>query len=249
MQPYGNAADISVMGLGYVGLTLSVAFLTVGERIHGVEAQEPRRKQLLKGEVDLYEPSVKEVVAEKVGSLFAVTATLPDRPQVVFICVGTPYDKALDRPSLEHLEAAVQSIAEVMDEQTLVIVRSTVPIGTTREVVLPILTAKVKRPRLVFAPERTIQGKAVEELKRLPQIIGTENEEDFKFAAAVFAKLSIHSIRVSSFEAAEMIKLTCNSHTDVIYSFGNEVAAIAESYGLDAMEIVGAANLITLDPT
>lgn len=128
-----------------------------------------------------------------------------------------------------------------MREGGLVVVRSTVPIGTTRRVVRPLLGDR--RVRLAFCPERTIQGRALCELMDLPQVIGALDEDSYEMAATFFAPLTRRVVRVSSLEAAEMVKLVNNCHTDVIYSFGNEVALMAKEFELDPLEVIEAANV------
>jgi UDP-N-acetyl-D-mannosaminuronic acid dehydrogenase len=108
--------------------------------------------------------------------------------------------------------------------------------------VLPQLRRRVSEPLLAFCPERTIQGTALEELRVLPQIVGGLTEEAAQRAQALFGRLTPHVRVVSSLETAETIKLICNAHTDLIYGFGNQVALIAERLGLDADELITAAN-------
>ena len=123
-------------------------------------------------------------------------------------------------------------------------VRSTVPIGTSRSVVLPVLReAWGDQVRLAMAPERTIQGQALRELVELPQVIGALDAASLAAAVDVFGALATQIVPVSSLEAAEMVKLSNNCHTDLIYSFGNELALIAEGHGLDPLEVIRAANL------
>jgi UDP-N-acetyl-D-mannosaminuronic acid dehydrogenase len=124
-----------------------------------------------------------------------------------------------------------------------VVVRSTVPVGTSRRVVLPPLLDAWGRARLVMAPERTIQGQALRELVDLPQVVGGLDEESTRAGAELFGGFAAQVVPVSSLEAAELVKLSNNCHTDLIYSFGNELALIAEQHGLDPLEVIRAANL------
>jgi len=95
----------------------------------------------------------------------------------------------------------------------------------------------------VMAPERTIQGQALRELVELPQVVGGLDTESLHAGLDLFAGLARQLVPVSSLEAAEMVKLSNNCHTDLIYSYGNEVALIAERHGLDPLEVIRAANL------
>jgi UDP-N-acetyl-D-mannosaminuronic acid dehydrogenase len=124
-----------------------------------------------------------------------------------------------------------------------VVVRSTVPAGASREEVLPPLVQAWGSAHLVMAPERTIQGMALRELVELPQVVGGLDEESLELGLALFGGFSDQVVPVSSLETAELVKLTNNCHTDVIYAFGNEVARVTERLGLDPLEVIRAANL------
>ncbi|MCY0944129.1 nucleotide sugar dehydrogenase [Streptomyces antarcticus] len=237
--------DVCVVGMGYVGVTLTAALLSTGKRVLGYEANPAVASELSQGRLVLAEPGVEDLIRDRAadGTLH-VTADIRGHrlPPVVIVCVGTPIKDGSTTPNLGHLTAATESIAAGIDENTLVIVRSTVPVGTSRNLVLPALRARVAEPLLAFAPERTIQGQALAELLSLPQIVGAVNESAAKLAADLFATVTDQVVPVSSLEAAELVKLVCNCHTDLIYGFGNEVALIAEKLGVDAMEVIGAAN-------
>jgi UDP-N-acetyl-D-mannosaminuronic acid dehydrogenase len=110
-------------------------------------------------------------------------------------------------------------------------------------VVWSALSRRLPAPLLAFCPERTIQGRALEEIRGLPQVIGGVDRRSAERAKALFAPLAPNQVVVSSLEAAEMVKLVCNAHTDLLYGYGNEVALMAEAVGLDATEVIDAANL------
>jgi len=173
-----------------------------------------------------------------------VSGVLPDTPlDAVVLCVSTPVDPATQRPNLEGLRSAAHAVARAVGPDTLVVVRSTVPVGASRTVVLPELLAVWGRARLAMCPERTIQGQALRELEELPQVIGGLDDASGEMAEALFSGLAPRTVRVSSLEAAEAVKLINNCHTDLIYSFGNEVALLAERLSLDPMELIRAANV------
>lgn len=234
---------IGVVGMGYVGLTLTAALARGGSEVHGVDVNPGVRESLSRGRPHIFEPGLEEVFAQSVGSSIVIGTELPRELDAVMICVSTPVDATSHQPDLSHLESAAHDIARWCAPGTLVVVRSTVPIGTTRRVVLPILRAAWGRVRLAMAPERTIQGQALRELVELPQVVGALDEESLAAAIDVFGALATQVVPVSQLETAEMVKLSNNCHTDLIYSFGNELALIAESHGLDPLEVIGAANL------
>jgi UDP-N-acetyl-D-mannosaminuronic acid dehydrogenase len=234
---------VAIVGPGYVGLTLAVALARKGFSVFGCD-REPRVLDALAARrAHLYEPGVEEGLRDFLGNRLHVAATLPHHAvDAVIISISIPVDLETQTPRLDHLRDAVRSVAAACDPATLVVVRSTVPVGATRGVALPELQRRWARPRLAFCPERTIQGQALRELELLPQVIGGLDAESLDAAVTLFSQLSPRVVRVSSLEAAEMVELINNCHTDVIYSFGNEVALMAERFGLDPLELIHAAN-------
>jgi UDP-N-acetyl-D-mannosaminuronic acid dehydrogenase len=236
---------IGVVGMGYVGLTLTAALARAGHTVHGVDAQPRVLAELSRGRPHIYEPGVEEIFAELVGTRIHIAERLPERGlDAAVISVSTPIDEDTRQPNLTNLAAAARNIARWCQPGTLVVVRSTVPIGTSRRVVLPALQAAWGDDvKLVMAPERTIQGQALRELVELPQVVGGLDEASLAAGVEVFAQLARRVVPVSSLEVAEMVKLSNNCHTDLIYAFGNQVALIAEEHGIDPLEVIRAANV------
>lgn len=131
----------------------------------------------------------------------------------------------------------------MLSDEALVVVRSTVPLGATRSVILPILQRYQHRIYLACCPERTVEGRALSELRQLPQIIGGLNQESVERAVQLFSRVTATTVRVASLEAAEMIKLIDNTYRDVNFAFANEIALAAETFGLDGPEVIRSANL------
>jgi len=237
-------STIGIVGMGYVGLTLTAALAKAGHTVHGVDVQQSVIDSLAQGRPHIYEPGLEEVFQELVGRRIFIGSQLPrEGLDAVLISVSTPVDETTLQPNLANLAAAARDIARWCDPSTLVVVRSTVPIGTTRSVVLPALLEHWPSARLAMAPERTIQGQALRELVELPQVVGGLDEESLRACSEVFAGLAEEIVPVSSLEAAEMVKLANNCHTDLIYAYGNELALIAEGHGLDPLEVIRATNL------
>ena len=235
---------VAVVGLGYVGLTLAVSMARAGIAVIGVEANPTVRAALSARRTTFFEPGVADLLQKLPAELFEVTDEIPgERLRAAVICVGTAVDPDTKRPHLKDLEAATSHVADHVSDETLVVVRSTVPVGTSRRLIYAKLRERVEAPLLAFCPERTIQGQALAELASLPQIIGGFDDRSVYRARELFAPVAADQVVVSSLEAAEMIKLVCNAHTDLIYGFGNEVAAMAEVLRIDASEVIAAANL------
>ena len=160
--------------------------------------------------------------------------------------MGTPLYPNSTKPNLEAISAAVKSLLPAYDGNQVVIVRSTVSVGTTRKVVLPLLSKLIgKREEELFVsmcPERTIEGKALQELKTLPQIISGNNQKAVDMARRVFEKISPHVIEAKSLEEAELAKLYCNTYRDINFSVGNAFCLAAQMFGVDGMSVINLAN-------
>jgi UDP-N-acetyl-D-mannosaminuronic acid dehydrogenase len=236
--------QVGIIGMGYVGLTLAAAMAHRGYEVHGVDTQPALLDTLSKGRPHIFEPGVEEVFQEWAGKRIFLSHDLPDSGvDAAIICVSTPVGTSGREPYLLNLAAAAEHIAKRCTPETLVVVRSTVPVGATRSVVLPRLIDAWGSARLVMAPERTIQGQALRELVELPQVVGGLDDESLRRGLALFGGLSAQLVPVSGLETAELVKLVNNCHTDVIYSFGNEVARLTERLGLDPLEVIRATNV------
>ena len=236
--------DVGIIGLGYVGLTLAIALAETGLTILGYDSNPTVIEALSHEQVPFFEPHLQEGLQQTLGQTFVLTAELPETlPAIVILCVGTPLYKGSHTPDFRDLEASVHAISTRVQADTLIIIRSTVSVGTSRALAQQLQQRLETVPHVAFCPERTIQGKALEELHTLPQIVGGLTSSAIERAKALFARLTPYVHTVSSLEAAETIKLICNAHTDLIYGFGNQVALIAEALALDARELIHYANL------
>lgn len=237
--------DICIVGLGYVGLTLAVAMADAGFRVHGAEVREDVLQRLHQGEAHFFEPRLNEKLRRVVAAgRFAFSNGLAGdySPTVYIVTVGTPLD-ADGGVSLGSVSNAARQVAAQLRDGDLVILRSTVKLGTARNVVGPILDAAGKSYMLAVCPERTLEGRALLEIRELPQIIGADDPEIRLRCQALFSILTHTTIALSSLEAAEMCKLVDNTYRDVMFGFANEVAAVCSGAGLSAVEIIRAGRL------
>lgn len=236
---------VCVIGLGYVGLTLATVMAEAGFDVLGVEKREHVVDLTNKGTPHFTEPGLADAMKRAIttGALKASTKVHSSDPRGIYIItVGTPLN-AEGKPRLDMVEAATREVANAMSENALVIVRSTVKIGTTREVVMPILQNSGKAFRIAMCPERTLEGKALSELRKLPQIIGADTQPVRDQAAALFRRLTNSIVQVSSLEAAEILKLVDNTFRDVQFAFANEVARVCEVFGVNASEVIASGKL------
>lgn len=241
MQRY----DIGVIGLGYVGLTLATVLAEVGNRVMGVERRQDVVDLTNGGVPHFSETGLTEALSRvtRTGGLTARQSLIEDTTcDVYVITVGTPLDpNGVAR--LDMIEAATREVADNMRDGALVILRSTVKVGTTREVVAPILDATGKKYSIAMCPERTLEGRALHELRELPQIVGADDQETADRASAVFRRITSSIVQVSSPEAAEILKLVDNTYRDVRFAFANEVARVCDSFGVNAFEVIASGKL------
>jgi nucleotide sugar dehydrogenase len=249
-QRVATHRHVVVVGVGYVGLTLAIELAAEGFRVTGIDADPAKVAALQAGRSDVHEVGLAERLREQHQKNFFVSDRIPAGGDVFVLAVGTPVangDGGPPVPKLDHVREAAELVGRHLPHGGLVVLRSTVPVGTTRQVVLPILErASGMRGgvdfHLAFAPERTIEGKALQELRLLPQLIGGINQDSVEATAALFRELSPTMVRVDSLEAAEMAKLINNAYRDHIFAFANQVAQVSAIFNLDVAEVIRAAN-------
>ena len=195
------------------------------------------------------EPGLDTILANHLDrNLFVVEKFEREHQIDVFIItVGTPLVDGEKAPNLNYIKSAMAQLAEVYDGDQLIILRSTISVGTTRNVILPFLSELCGQPQesllVAFCPERTIEGKAVRELQELPQVIGGNNKASLTFAENFFREITPTIIKVDSLEAAELIKLFNNTYRDIHFALGNVFNEIAQSFGINGVKLIQAANL------
>lgn len=231
---------VCIVGLGFVGLTLAAAMAEVGFDVVGIEIRQEVREALANKRAHFHEPGLTDHLVRAIdrGRLSAHARIPADCKATVFIItVGTPLD-AQGRVSMAGIKNCAEEIASRLKDGDLVILRSTVQIGTTRSIVGPILAATGKSFSLAFCPERTVEGQALRELRFLPQIIGASDSRTATRASMLFGRLTPTVVRVSDPETAEMIKLIDNTKRDVMFGFANEVARMCDAIGISAAEVI-----------
>lgn len=237
--------DIAVVGLGYVGLTLATVLAEVGFSVLGVEKRADVVQMSNRGEPYFSELGLAEALLRvRDSGQFEACGAFPDdaQAQTYIITVGTPLD-AHGKVRLDMIEAASHEVANNMPNGALVILRSTVHVGTARNVVSKILAASNKSFEIAVCPERTLEGKALLELRQLPQIVGADTQAVRERAERVFRRLTKSTVQVSSLESAEIIKLVDNTYRDLQFAFANEVARVCEVWDVNAHEVIASGKL------
>jgi UDP-N-acetyl-D-mannosaminuronic acid dehydrogenase len=237
-----NPQTVCVIGLGFVGLTLATK-LAETRRVYGLDTNPAVASSVALGTPHFHEKGLEEALRAVVqsGRLSAHTewSEIPS-VDVYVVTVGTPI---LSREvSLSALQKVASELVSRVRATDLVIVRSTVKVGSTREILSSAFMDKSRLPLIAMCPERTLEGSALRELVELPQIIGGLNDESLEASSSFFESFGCKIVQVSSLEAAEFAKLMNNTYRDVQFAFANEMALVSESLGLDVREVIRAAN-------
>ena len=239
---------IEVYGLGFVGLTVSVALASRGHFVTGIDINPKLVDQLVSGVPHVHERRLPEMLRRTLKDQQLTISTQPstNHHRVVLIAVGTPVDDE-GNVSLKALQSTCEVISSRLKRGDLVMLRSTVPVGTTRGLVRALLEngSNMKAGEdfhLSFTPERTVEGQAMDELISLPQIVGGLTPRCCERAVHFWQTLTDTVVTVESLEAAEMVKLINNSFRDLSFSFSNGFALLADQYNLDAARVISAAN-------
>ncbi len=245
-----STENICVLGLGHVGLTLSLVMAEKGFKVFGFDTNKKVIEDTKACHCDFYEKDISAYLNRYSNKQLFATSDLSEvEASVYIITVGTPINLETNIPRINYIEQASRSIGSKIKKGDTVILRSTVPVGTTRNVVAPILSEVSgltcgEEYSLAYAPERTIEGEALAEIKELPQVIGGFDQKSREIAEKIFKKITGGLINdVGQLENAEMVKIMNNTFRDVKFAYSNELALICKDLGLDMVKLVKAANL------
>lgn len=237
-----------VVGMGYVGVTLAVSLAATGIEVVGYDVRQPIVDMLTNCKAPFFEVGLQTHLESLVGgNLKFVTSLEAERADIYLISVGTPIDPLSKRPNLESVRTAALQVGARLERGNTVIMRSTLPIGCSRNVVLPALeqASGLKAGKdfyFAFAPERTIEGRALPELRSNPQIVGGLDSASADITRQLFSTLTHSVVDVGTLEAAEMCKLMDNCFRDHTFAFANQLAPLTERLGLDLNRLVEAVN-------
>jgi UDP-N-acetyl-D-glucosamine dehydrogenase len=238
--------SIGVIGLGYVGLPLAVAFAQAGERVVAVDVDDAKVAAVAAGESYIEDVSSEHLRAAR-EHIHATTHYAPlARTDAVIICVPTPLTPNRE-PDLAALMSAARELGHVLQLGQLVVLESTTYPGTTREQLLPVLEQESglrvgEGLNLAYSPERVDPGRTDFTLHNTPKVVGGITPECAARAAELYGRVCEHIVTVSTPEAAELTKLLENIFRSVNIALVNELAMLAERMGIDIWEVVDAAS-------
>ncbi|MBI4713608.1 UDP-glucose/GDP-mannose dehydrogenase family protein [Candidatus Uhrbacteria bacterium] len=240
--------NIVMIGTGYVGLTTGLGFAGLGNRVACVDTDTAKIAKLDLGHAPFYEPGLEEQLEalQENGQIVFTTdlSSVIGSAQVLMIAVQTP-PQSNGQADLSHLETAAEQIGNLLEHEALIVVKSTVPVGTNRRVLQIIQSSLSKRGRedlvslikIASVPEFLREGSALQDFLAPDRIvIGADDEVSFRTIEQMHEGIKSIFLR-TSIESAEFIKVASNAFLATKISFINEIANVVEGTGADVREI------------
>lgn len=239
--------DIVIMGTGYVGLVTGVCFAEMGHFVHCLDIDEEKIKGLNNGIIPFYEPGLQELIDRNYREkrlTFTTSQTPLKRARVIFIAVGTPSDER-GRADLSHVKAAARSIGDSLDHNTVIVNKSTVPMGTTRllkKIIQEELSRRKVSPSfdIIACPEFLKEGSAIEDCMKPDRIvIGSDSEQGAALVKQLYLPFTLNHNRIlmMDIESAELTKYASNAMLATRISFMNELSALCEKGGANIHQV------------
>jgi UDPglucose 6-dehydrogenase len=234
-----------MIGTGYVGLVSGVCFSDFGHEVVCVDKDPKKVAMLERGEVPIYEPGLDALMVKNVDagrlSFTQNLATAVDGAEAVFIAVGTPTRRGDGHADLTYVMAAAQEIANAATGHVVIVTKSTVPVGTNRQVKQAVAKAN---PALDFDvasnPEFLREGAAIEDFMKPDRVVvGVQNDRAAEVMAEIYRPLYLREFPIitTDLESAEMIKYAANAFLATKITFINEIAALCEKVGADVKKV------------
>lgn len=241
-----KTAVIGIVGLGYVGLPLALAFAKAGFKVLGFDIQQKRVDLVNKAQSYISDVASKSLSAVIASKLLEATTDQSRVKEVdaICICVPTPLTKTKD-PELSYVISESETVAKYLQPGQLVVLESTTYPGTTTEVMLPILERSgLKAGRdfyLAFSPERVDPGSKNYNIKNTPKVVGGIDHKSTRVAALLYHQVSDVVVPVSNPEVAEMTKVFENVFRNVNIALVNELTLLCDKIGISVWEVIDSA--------
>lgn len=240
MTDHNKPQIVIVGGAGHVGLPLAIVFADCGVRTLIYDINRPALDEIKKGILPFIEINAEEKLKSTLESGM-LTAT-DDISQIkgvpnIIITIGTPVDEFMN-PVFNLLSGCIDELIPHLDDDQMIVLRSTISPGVTAWL-SDYLQKRGKKPLISFCPERIVQGKAVEELKKLPQLISGTSEQALSRARDLFKHMTDKIVEMEYAEA-EFAKLFCNAYRYIQFAASNQFLMLARQAGLDYSKILNA---------
>ena len=237
---------ICVLGLGYIGLPTASTFANKGIEVVGVDVNPHVIASLQKGQIHIHEPGLQTLVQDSFQAGKFIVKTSPEEADAFIIAVPTPFydDKRAD---MRFVVSAAESILPVLKPGNLVVLESTSPPLTTKNLVAPILERSGLKAGvdfyLAYTPERVLPGQIIRELVENARVIGGISPESTRAGKELYSIFVKGDIIETDATTAEMVKLMENTYRDINIAVANEFSRLADHFGVDIWEAIPIANL------
>ena len=235
---------ITVLGLGYIGLPTACILANSGFKVEGYDVNQAVVEQINNGVPQIIEPGIKDILKESIlQNKFKATNSISES-DIYFICVPTPLKDNNLEPDLNYVMTAALEISKVMKNESIIILESTSPVGTTRKVYDFLLNERgdLNKIHVGYCPERVLPGNIIHELKNNDRVIGGVDSKATEKISTFYEKFIDGNILKTTAETAELCKLSENSFRDVNIAFANELSLICDKHNIDSDELIGLAN-------
>lgn len=242
-----KSAKIGIIGLGYVGLPLAIAFAKKGFKVWGIDIDKDRVARLKKGQSYLLDLKPADIVRLQKEKFLTVTSDISNikKLDAFIICVPTPLLKTKE-PDVSFIVSAADIIKKHMKRGQVVVLESTTYPGTTEEILLPVMEStglkECKDFYLAFSPERIDPGNTKYFVTNIPKVVGGISECSTEIAALLYRQIIDKVLPVSSAKAAEMTKLLENTFRIVNLGLVNEITQMCDKLGINIWEVIEAAK-------
>ena len=215
--------NILIVGGGFVGLTLAAKLLKTPQIVVNILENDSKKiEKFNKNEFGVYEPQLDEILKLNISKdqLVFISSLGTAMFDYAFICINTPKN---ENKRIEKQSILVDALLNNLKISSYIFLRSTVPVGTTTMMHNMIQNSSRKDIKIFYAPERTAEGVALEELDVLPQVLGSPLFSNMKKGRDALSTLGFEIVETSSSEAAEFVKLTSNIWRDSVFAISNEL--------------------------
>lgn len=237
---------ICVIGLGYIGLPTAAVLAAKGYDVNGVDTNLNIVENINKGKVHIKEKGLDVLVKKSIKSRKFKSTSIPMENDVFIIAVPTPMKKSsnFSTPNIDYILDAIKSLVPVIRDENMIIIESTIPVGTTN-LIADVLKKKgvdIERIYIAHCPERVLPGNILYELINNDRIIGGINIESSSKVEKFYKTFVKGKIYKANCRVAELCKLTENSFRDVNIAFANELSLICAKEGIDTSELINLTN-------
>jgi UDP-N-acetyl-D-mannosaminuronic acid dehydrogenase len=239
-----NNQKVVMMGLGYIGLPTAALIASRGIAVHGVDINVSTVEKIKKGEIHIVEPDLGGLVKYVVEKGDLKVDTKPIEADVFIIAVPTPF-KGNHEPDVSYIENAIRTITPFINENNLIIIESTSPVGTTEGMLSIIVEERAElknRFNIAYCPERVLPGKILYELEHNDRAIGGIDEKSAEKAVEFYSQFVKGTLYKTNARTAEMCKLVENSFRDVNIAFANELSILCDRLSINVWELIDLAN-------